>query len=308
MMSGYVHPQYAASLAEFGTPHELAHCGGWILRRPIITTGQSSDVDALGCYPLFACRDWQQLHIDLKEIDETFVSVSLVTDPFGNYDEEDLRGCFPHVMFPFKQHLVADLSVPINRIVSKHHRYYARKAAQSITVEVCQTPLEFLDEWHSLYKTLIQKHNIKGMRAFSREAFAVQLTVPGIVMFRATHEGAIVSAHLWYRQGDTAYSHLAASSTSGYEQMASYALYWFALEYFAGKGTRWLDYGAGAGTAEDERGGLNFFKRGWSNETRTVYFCGRIFNESKYNELVSGSRTPETNYFPAYRSGEFSGA
>lgn len=261
----------------------------------------------MGCYPLFACRDWRQLHVDLKEIKSDLVSLALVTDPFGDYDEEYLRGCFPEAMVPFKQHFIADLSHPVKSVVSKHHRYYARKALQIITVEECQRPVDFLDEWQGLYETLIRKHNIRGMREFSRESFAAQLTVPGIVMFRATHEGESLGAHLWYTQGETAYSHLAASSATGYEQTASYALYWFALEHFANAGMRWLDLGAGAGTAEDEHGGLNFFKRGWANTARTVYFCGRVFDGVKYNELVSKKHVPETNYFPAYRYGEFGG-
>ena len=33
--SGYLHPNYAQSLAEFGKPRELTNCGGWILEREI---------------------------------------------------------------------------------------------------------------------------------------------------------------------------------------------------------------------------------------------------------------------------------
>ena len=49
-------------------------------------------------------------------------------------------------------------------------------------------------------------------------------------MFKAQAEGHIVGLHLWYVQGDVAYGHLGATTTRGYELMASYALYWHAIE------------------------------------------------------------------------------
>jgi len=39
---------------EFGPPLELPHCGGWIRDRAIRDSGLR---DAMGCYPVFACRD-----------------------------------------------------------------------------------------------------------------------------------------------------------------------------------------------------------------------------------------------------------
>lgn len=304
-MSGYLHPTYAQSLAEFGTPRELSRCGGWILERPISeSSSESSWHDGMGCYPLFACRDWSQLPADIEELREQFVALSLVADPFGVYEVADLQRCFDMVQ-PFKDHFVADLHQPLNTIVSKHHRYYARRSLSQVEVEVCPNAAQFLDEWMALYATLIEKHHLKGIKAFSRTAFDTQLQVPGIVALRATHQGATVAAHLWYVQGEVAYSHLAASSAAGYDLMASYALYWFAIQHFTQEGAvRWLDIGAGAGAAATA-GGLSEFKRGWSTSTRPTYFCGRIFNPAQYNAIVEARGVPSTGYFPAYRRGEF---
>jgi len=38
----------------------------------------------------------------------------------------------------------------------------------------------------------------------------------------------------------------------------------------------------------------------------TAYFCGRVFDGEKYEEIVRAQHTPPTGYFPAYRAGEFS--
>ncbi len=300
-MTGYVHPDYAASLAEFGTPHQLPRSGGWILKRPI---PDSPYHDAMSCYPLLVCQDWSQLPADLDEIGSELVSLSAVTDPFGEYDASDLHRCFKDMVIPFKEHFVVDLSQPINTLVTKHHRYYARKALRDVTVEICDDPGQYGDEWASLYATLTERHQLTGIRAFSRAAFAKQLRVPGLVMLQARAEGSIVGAHLWYVQGDMAYSHLSAFNLRGYELMASYALYWTALESFRGK-VNWLNLGAGAGVQGEGTDGLSQFKQGWASGTKTAYFCGRIFDRARYAELMAARGISDSNYFPAYRQGEF---
>lgn len=301
-MFAYKHPRYAKSLSDFGIPRELPLCQGWILQRQI---PEFPYHDAIGCYPLFACQDWSRLHMDLDGIrDDDLVSITLVTDPFGTYNEAYLQRCFPDLVRPFKEHFVVDLSRPLNEFVTKHHRYYARRALAGVTVETCPDPGQLLDEWVDLYATLSKRHNFNGIKAFSRRAFAMQLSVPGLVVFRAISHGLMVGAHLWYIEGEVAYSHLAAFSPMGYELMASYALYWSAIRYFADK-VRWLVLGAGPGAQSDDTDGLSWFKQGWSTGTRTVYLCGRIFNWERYSEIVRAKGISTTHYFPAYRRGEF---
>lgn len=296
---GYAHPAYTASLSEFGVPRKLPKCGGHVLVRRV---PDALYRDAMGPYPLFVCRDWSRLPEDLEAIGQDLVSLALITDPFGDYDEDLLHRCFD-VVLTFKEHFVTDLEVPRDSIVSKHHRYYARKALEEVRVEECEEPSRFLDEWTALYENLAKRYGLRGIQAFSMESFAEQLGIPGMVMFRAVAGGETVGMHLWYVSGEIAYSHLAASSERGYGLMAAYALHWFAIERFAGR-LAWLDLGAGAGIGEGSDG-LNRFKKGWSTGARTAYFCGRIFNPEKYAELSRESDAADTDYFPAYRAGEF---
>jgi Acetyltransferase (GNAT) domain len=300
--TGYLNPLYAQSLSGFGYPRLLPESRGWVLERAI--PGYEAR-DAMGCYPLFACRDWSRLSLDLSALEGDLVSLVIVTDPFGDYTLADLDECFTRVI-PFKEHYVVGLSQPSEAAVSKHHRYYAKKSLQKVTVEACADPLQFLDDWVDLYGELTQRHQLTGIHAFSREAFEKQLIVPGLTMLRAVYEGETVGAHLWYVQADVAYSHLAAYSPAGYQLMASYALYWSALDYFANR-AKWLDLGAGTGTKNDTTDGLAEFKRGWTKDTRTVYICGRILNPEKYEMITAGEGISATEYFPAYRRGEFGG-
>ena len=101
MITGYRHPRYAASLAEFGTPYRLPQCEGWILKRKIL---DFPCYDGMGCYPLFACRHWTKLPYDLEDIRGSLIGLSLVTDPFGEYDAAHLRRCFKDGVIPFKKH------------------------------------------------------------------------------------------------------------------------------------------------------------------------------------------------------------
>ena len=299
--SGYSHSDYAASLREFGHPRLLPSSRGWILERGV--PGHDAR-DAMGCYPIFSCRDWALLGSDLHEIGDELVSLAMVTDPFGDYSEKLLSDAFPDLVAHFKDHFVADLRQPAKSFVSSHHQYYARKALEKVTVERCDHPAEIIDEWSALYSALVARHRLTGIKAFSRGAFAKQLQVPGMVVLRARREDETVGAHLWYEEGNVAYSHLTASSPAGYELMATYALSWKALEYFADK-VRWIDWGAGAGLTKSGADGLTRFKRGWANDSLPAYLCGRIFDHARYLKLIRAQGSAESGYFPAYRTNEF---
>ncbi len=301
MVTGYVHPGYAESLSEFGVPRKLPRCGGWILERQI---PGSLYRDAMGCYPLFACQDWSQLYADLQELEDELVSLALVTDPFGDYDVAYLHHCFGDRVIPFKQHYIIDLQRPLDQIGGKRRRKHGRRALRTVRVEVCDEPTRFAETWTSLYANLIERHRIKGIRAFSKTAFTKQLSIPGTVALQAIYEGTTVGAQLYFVQGDAVHCHLGASSQVGYEVGATYALDWYSFEYFAGK-ARWLDLGGGAGVADGDTDGLSQYKSGWATDTRTVYFCGRILDPERYVQIVGAKGVAATDYFPAYRDGEF---
>lgn len=302
-MTGYLSREYAESLGEWGSPLELPRCGGWLLARNV----QAGARDAMGIYPRFCCRNWQHLGDDLQalaEMSQPLVSVALVTDPFADVNESQLREIFPDRCLAFKEHYVADLSQPSDEFVDSHHRYYVRWTSSRMTTEVCDDAAAFLDDWEALYAALAEKHHMTGMKRFSRTAFARQLATPGLVVLRAMAKGEVIGGQLWYVQGDVAYSHLTAVSNTGYRLRASYALYGLALEYFRSR-VRWLDWGAGAGLQASADDSLAQFKRGWSNATRQVYFCGRVLDRTRYDELAASRAVGATNYFPAYRAGEF---
>lgn len=294
---GYRSENYAKSLSEYGKPKFLPHSKGWILERTIPGTDCT---DAIGCYPLFSCETWSKLHLDLLELQNQLISITMVPDPFGQYDESYLKQCFPDLMMPFKNHFIMDMQKPINEIVSRHHRKYARKALQNIQTEVCETPFEFLDDWINLHQHLIQKHQVKGIRAFSRRAFEQQLSLPSMVVLTAKYNDEIVGAQLWIIENKVAYGHVLAFSPTGYKLGAAYGLYWFALNYFKNK-VDWCDIGGLAGMQNNENTSLGQFKQGWSTGFKTSYLCGRIFNRIKYDELVAYNQQKE-GFFPAYRS------
>src|ERR1017187_147827 len=183
-MTGYLHPDYAQSLAEFGQPIALPKSEGWLLQRPI---PNSDDSDAMGCYPLFACVAWDRLTEDIEKIREQVVTVALVADPFGNYDEELLRQTFDKVV-GFKSHFIVDLGRYPEEIASMHHRYYARKALAKVAVEVVSNPAGILPGWCDLYNNLIRRHNLSGIKAFSPKAFQRQFGLDGLVVLQAVYQ------------------------------------------------------------------------------------------------------------------------
>ncbi len=304
-MNGYASGRYAESLAEFGQPLELPRCGGWALQRPV---PGSTWWDLMGCYPLFCCRDWSGLKNDLNGLGARWLTLALVVDPFAPLTAAELRDCFD-VVSPFKEHFVVDLGLPSELHVTRHHRYYARKSLQQLKVQTVIDPVDYFEDWVELYAALVKRHQLRGIKAFSRACFRQQLSVPGLVMFTAALADQVVCAQLWYVQGEVAYSHLTAVSEAGYACRATYAIYWTAIEAFKARfaGTvRWLDLGAGAGVAADQQDGLAEFKRGWASGTRPVYFCGKTFDRAAYQDVSGPACAGENGYFPAYRRGEFS--
>jgi hypothetical protein len=297
--TGYLHPQYADALSCYGRPQFLPLSRSAIVIRSI---PGSRHVDATGCYPLFACARWDRLPADLDEIGATLVCLFVVADPFGEYDDALLRRCFKDVLLPYKQHHVIDMRK--RNVFSKQHARNVRKAMSRIEVEVCENTGQVAEDWVALYSHLIRKHQIRGFAAFPRESLISQLRVPGLVIFRARHQGASVGMVLWYVHQDVAFYHLGAYSKSGYDVCASFGLFASSIEYFANR-VRWLNLGGGAGVYPNPEDGLSRFKQGWTNETRTAYFCGRIFDAETYHSLALRNGQCGTDYFPIYRKGEW---
>ena len=301
-MSGYLHNTYAESLSDYGEIICLPHSKGWILKRRIPNSGYH---DGIGIYPLFACENWDKLPLDLEEVKNDLVCLSMVTDPFGKFDKNVLKNLFIDAFFVFKKHFVIDLSKNMDEIISKHHWRNIKKAKKKIFVEKCESSKLICDDWIKLYKHLIKAHNITGIPAFSERALAKQLEVPGAQIFRGINEGETIAVLVWYIIKNVAYYHLGASSDRGYRLNASFALFWKSIEYFSSLGLEWINLGAGAGANANGISGLARFKKGWSSGTTPVYFCGRIFNAEQYNNILKQKNMGSGKYFPAYRKGEF---
>jgi hypothetical protein len=298
--TGYASRNYAYSLAEFGEPIHLPRCDGYLLKRKIPGTPY---FDAIGSYPLFFCRDWSQLCNDLGDLPQEIISASFVADPFGHYSPMDLEDCL-EVVNPFKVHYIVDLEKPMEAIGSKHHRKAARQSLENIRVEICSKPAEFAEKWTEIYQTLALRHNIHGIRAFSRAAFKQQLAMPEIEVLLAYLGDEVIGAQLYFIQDKVVHCHLGAVSDHGYKEGAFYAMDCQSYSHFAGR-AKWLDLGGGTGFSGSGLDGLSLYKKGWSTKTRPVYFCGKIINQEVYEDLAPLQGQEETNYFPAYRLGEF---
>jgi hypothetical protein len=297
-LPGYLNGRYAASFKAFGFPRELPRAGGWLLERQI---PNSLYLDAMGCYPLFCCQDWGALKHDFDTHCEGLVSVALVADPFGGYAETDLKRSFDSVVH-FKEHFVVDLAKP-GPIGIPHHRKSSRQALSHMDVRIAEKPADSLDDWVRLYDRLIARRQLKGIKAFSREAFRQQLSLPGVVLFLASREGAVIGANIWIVQNDVAYGHLLAMDDTGYKLRAAYALTYTAIEYMKGL-ARWANLGGNPGADQRSGAGLSSFKAGWATGTRTALLCGKILQPALYAELTRRNGTEGASYFPAYRAGE----
>lgn len=300
--NGYLSAEYAESFVHQGEAVSLRHSNSYIIKRQIKNTGLS---DAMGCYPFFCCGDWTALKQDFEASDNGLVSISLVTDPFGDFNPDELKNLFPDKFIDFKKHFVVDLEKDWRSGIKGYHLRNIKKASSELNVEHKSNPHEWLADWCGLYRNLVERHEIKGVAEFSCESFARQFNVPGLEAFRAVLNGNTVGMSLWMLQGEFCYYHLGAYSETGYDKCASYTIFDAVLNHYSSKGVRLIGLGAGAGAGGDGNDGLTRFKKGWSNDTRRVYFCGKILDSQKYKRITEFNVAADTTYFPAYRAGEF---
>ncbi len=293
--TGYRSREYARSLSFAGTPVELPRSGGWLIRRAI----QGSPLqDAMGVYPYLCCSRWDELREDFDALRKDMVVVSAVTDPLGNYDSDLLARSFDRIR-PHKPHYVIDTSVPLADLVTRSHRRTARRAIGNVSVSVADDPVSYGADWVRLYDVLCHRHGIEGLRRFNPESLRRQLSVPGMVMFRAEAAGHTIGLDLWYVTDGCAHGHLAAFDEQGYRLRASYATKLFLIEYFHSR-VAWINLGA----TPTEDNGLATFKRGWATGVRMSWLCGMVFDDAGYRSLIQPSGKDDGSFFPAYRRNE----
>jgi hypothetical protein len=299
-MTGYLDPLYANSFSEYSVPIYLERSKGWLLKREIQGTNY---FDAMGTYPLFCCKDWDNLIADLESLKDNLVCVSFVTDPLAKIGIREFSD-YLSIFYPFKDHYVLDLTQPIDQVISSGRRKDARRALRNLDIDIQHSPNIDLDEWIYLYGLLIEKHKIQGIRTFSRKSFEKQLEIPETLYFRALHEGEIVGGKVVLIQNDAAYIHLSAHTNNGYKLDAGYAITWSVINYLKNK-VHWINFGGSTNLDNGELDGLAQFKKGWSSEIRKSFFCGKIYNKEQYEEILLLKGINETKWFPAYRFGEY---
>ncbi len=165
-------------------------------------------------------------------------------------------------------------------------------------------PVAYLDEWCQLYEQLMVRHTCRDLRRFSREAFARLLAMPETVLLRALAKDEAVGAEIFLLNGEVAYAHLTASSSEGYRLGAPYFLSAEAMTWLRGR-VRYINWGGGVGDIDGVSDGLSWYKAGWSTHSRLSYLLGKITDGARYSEIVTQRQRGATDYFPAYRAGEY---
>lgn len=298
---GYASEEYAQSLAMFGQVIKLPRSSGYLFKRDIPGSGSS---DVMGGYPFFSCASWTELSTDLEALPRSLVSLVLIPEIFCPLGEGELGSMFDLVR-PLRQHYLVDLEAAKHRRLSRNHERKLRKAArQGLQLDLVAGHEGLLDIWLELYQTLIERKDIAGIRAFSRESFRRQLASPGNFMFLARHHGRVVGADWYMQSGDKVYAHLSAYSEQGYALSVSYPLMQAALEAFSTTASV-LDLGGVPKFCAGSSDGQAYFKAGWSTHTATALLCGRVIDQERFLILNEGADPLATNYFPWYRRGEY---
>jgi hypothetical protein len=293
MSHPYAAPAYARVFKDAGEPLWVEAWGAFVLVREIPNGG---GYDGLGMYPLAPFRPDADVSAGLAWLKaQGLVSICLVPDPSASPSLAELQAAFELCM-PFKTHMLVDYGRDV--VFTKHHQGKIRRAHDKVRVEAVRLD-QHVDAWCELYEVLVDRHDIHGLSALSREAFKRLAEVPGLTAVAAFSEEGVVSMHLWVADPATrvGYSLLAATNPEGYRRSAAYAVNDASIRLLSD--LKLLNLGGGAGLQADEDG-LTYFKRGFANDSVTAYFCAAILDPDRYAALSGGLRACATP-FPAYR-------
>ena len=293
--TGYRSRSYVDSLRHLGEPRPLVACGGWLLTS--LVPGSTAR-DGRAPYPLFLCDRWGGLPHDLESL-EDLVSATMVVDPLAPVSPADLSTTFD-VVRPFKTHYLHDTGGG-SAALPRHHVRKLRTASRRLSVEVLADPASRCADWVRLYGNLVARHAITGFADMPERSLRAQLTVPGCEAVIALSDDRCVSMAVWYRHGDAAHLHLAASDDVGYASGAAYAVMAASLEHL-GPAVRVVDLGGVAGEVDDLSNGLARFKAGWSTRTSVAHLCGAVLDRERFDDLSATQQASGARYFPPYRA------
>ena len=195
----------------------------------------------VGATPCFSASDWGRISSDLRLLENRIVSLTLVTDPFGDFTRESLEEIF-HRVRHYKNHLISDLFQSPDTFVSRHHLREWRLAKRVVEVETCERPVDQLDDFEAFYSDLITRHGIKGNSGVFSRRVRDSIFAPGGGAVSGATRGSGCRRTLVVRAGRRGIQSPAASSEQGYRSRAGFALYGHALRWFANR-VRYLDLG-----------------------------------------------------------------
>ena len=288
---GYASPAYFAALGQ--APITLGRTGGTLVQR---TIGGSDLTDLAGVWPLFSCEDWAEFGPAVADLPTGPVTLTLVPSPFCPLTPTELASIFP-ICRPLHDHWVIALTAPAQ--LSKHHRRKLRQTRVP-TIQAGPASEDLAEGWAQLYAHLIEKKHIQDARAFSVQALAAQLVVPGAHVVTAWAEDELLGVDLYYLDRGTAFAHLSAYAPQGYSASVSYPMMAAAMEYFAPIADA-INLGGAPGGASGP--GIAHFKSGWTERTLSSFLCGKILDPAAYAVLAPEARAE--GWFPAYRAGEY---
>lgn len=100
----------------------------------------------------------------MDELKAHHVSFVFVTDPFGEFDLDQLSRFCRQRPKRYKDHYVTDLRRDPKDYRSNHHRRNVEKAKRLASIEVCDhsNEADWKEAWSSLYRNLARRHSIEG--------------------------------------------------------------------------------------------------------------------------------------------------
>ncbi len=169
-------------------------------------------------------------------------------------------------------------------------------------LELLPTPQNIF-RFYQLYFATMKKNNADSFYFFPEAYFKQLFELPEAKLYGVEYEGKIVNMVVMLESTPFCYYHLGASDPQYYSLNGNPFLFDQLIQRY--QKTFTIFY-LGGGATPDPEDSLLRFKRKFSPETTPFFIAGKIYNKTKYDDLVKEAeqKCPElssVNYFLKYR-------
>lgn len=198
-----------------------------------------------------------------------------------------------------------DRNVIVKDLYSDILASYTSKVRNTIkraTEKVSFRESKNIDKFIELYTKTMQKNNASDFYFFERKYYQTLIDSQKVKLYEIIFEDDIIAMAFFLFGQEMGHYHLSTNTPLSYKLNSNYALLHNTFNIFKGLGLKYVILGGG--TTSNGNDSLFKFKKKFSDELKSFYIGGKIYNEKIYDEYIKlweSQTDKDIKYFLKYR-------